>query len=119
MNLVRCLDAKQLLTSDGIKMALKTVATIKRLTKAKEPDEAINTLLRGVPEDVKAQILGVLQVAKEVAKDPHKNPEDVARAVAEKLNIPSEQIEDFVSTVTSLAELVADVFVREEREKSI
>jgi Glu-tRNA(Gln) amidotransferase subunit E-like FAD-binding protein len=96
-----------------IKGTLKMLRLIKRIQSAEDPYSVLDEVFKDAPEDVKMVTKAVLDVAHAVAQNPKQDPEEVARQIGIALGLPEDQIEEFVSTVLPLAELIATVFMRQ------
>jgi hypothetical protein len=114
-------DLMPALKHPAVKGTLKALRLIKRIQRAEDPYTVLDEVFRDAPEDVKRIVKSVLDVAHAVAQNPKQDPEDVARQIAVALNLPEDQIQDFIDTVLPLAELIADTLMKgsKKEEKNI
>jgi len=101
----------------SVKGTLKALRLIRRVQRAEDPYTVLDEVFKDAPEDVKRVAKAVLDVAHVVAQNPKQDPEEVARQIGVALGLPEDQVEEFIDTVMPLAELIADMLVKEGKKE--
>jgi hypothetical protein len=103
------------LKNPAVKGVLKAYRLIKKFQRAGSPYEMLRDVFRDAPEEVRKIAFTVIDIASEVAREPNRDPEELAREIGRALGLTDEQVEEFVDTVVPLAEMIADMFKKEEK----
>jgi ABC-type nitrate/sulfonate/bicarbonate transport system substrate-binding protein len=101
----------------SVKSTLKVLRLIRRVQRAEDPYTVLDELFKDAPEEVQRVAKAVLDVAHVVAQNPKQDPEEVARQIGIALGLPEDQVEEFIDTVLPLAELIANMLVKEGRKE--
>jgi hypothetical protein len=110
-------DVVSVLKNPVVRSGLRMYRLIKRIQRADNPFTVVEELFRDAPPEVRDTVKKVIDVAVAVSSSPGKDPEDVAREIGIAMGIPEDQVEDFVDTVMPIAELIASMVRKEEKEE--